>query len=44
MNMRAGRLIVIPLIAVTGIVLPITAASKAPKPKAPPLTAEQRAV
>ena len=38
MNMRAGRLIAISLIALT-----VFAASKAPKPKAPPLTAEQRA-
>jgi len=44
MSMYSVRLIVISLIAATGIVLPITAASKAPKSKAPPLTAEQRAV
>jgi len=38
MNMRASRLIVILLIAVS-----VFAASKSPKPKTPPLTAEQRA-
>jgi beta-N-acetylhexosaminidase len=44
MSMRAVRLIVITLIAATGIALPITAASKPAKPKAASLTPEQRAV
>jgi beta-N-acetylhexosaminidase len=44
MSMRAVRLILITLIAVTAIVLPIAAASKTSKPKAAPLTSEQRAV
>ena len=43
MSMRAARLILIAVIAGSGVLPAIRAASKA-KTKAPPLTAEQRAV